>query len=72
MPSIFYESGALNIEKNLIELDVDNLEGLTYDLIQKAFNEVLEQAGIDPAKVTHEEWTLTCKYFDEEKEEENA
>ena len=66
------DSGIIDTEKEIIELDVDNLDGLAYDLIQKAFNEVLEQAGIDPARVWHEEWTLTCKYFDAKKEAQNA
>jgi broad specificity phosphatase PhoE len=66
------ESGKIDTEKELIELDINNLDGLTYDLIQKAFNEVLVQAGIDPARAWHEEWTLTCKYFNAEKEKENA
>ena len=64
-----FESGT--IEKDVITLDINNLDGLTYDLIKKAFNEVLEQAGINPARVWHEEWTLTCKYFNAE-EIENA
>lgn len=67
-----FESGIIDTTKEIIELDVDNLDGLAYDLIQRAFNEVLEQAGIDPARVWHEEWTLTCKYFDAEKEAQNA
>lgn len=66
------ESGKIDTENEVIELDINNLDGLAYDLIQKAFNEVLEQAGIDPARVWHEEWTLTCKYFDAEKEAQNA
>lgn len=61
-----YESGTIDKQNEIIKLDVDNLKGITYDLIFEAFNEVLEQAGIDPSKVSHEEWTLTCKYFSEE------
>ena len=67
-----FDSGIIDTKKEIIELDVDNLDGLAYDLIQRAFNEVLEQAGIDPARVWHEEWTLTCKYFDAEKEKQDA
>ena len=67
-----YESGSIDTQNEIIQLDIHNLDGLTYDLIQKAFNEVLEQAGINPARVWHEEWTLTCKYFDAEKEKQNA
>jgi hypothetical protein len=63
------ESGTIDIQKELICLDINNLDGLTYDLITKAFNEVLEQAGINPKRVFHEEWTLTCKYFNAEKEQ---
>lgn len=63
------ESGTIDTDKELIELDINNLDGLTYDLIAKAFNEVLKQAGINPARAWHEEWTLTCKYFDAEKEQ---
>jgi broad specificity phosphatase PhoE len=63
------ESGTIDTDKELIELDINNLDGLTYDLIEKAFNEVLKQAGINPARAWHEEWTLTCKYFDAEKEQ---
>ena len=66
------ESGKLDTKKQMIDLDISNLDGLTYDLIEKAFNEVLEQAGINPARIWHEEWTLTCKYFDAEKEATNA
>lgn len=62
------ESGTIDTDKELIELDINNLDGLTYDLIAKAFNEVLEQAGINPARAWHEQWTLTCKYFEAEKE----
>jgi hypothetical protein len=72
MPNIFYESGALDAENKVIELDVNNLDGYTYDLIANAFNEVLQQAGIDPKRAWHEEWTLTCKYFDAEKEVQNG
>lgn len=66
------DSGWIDTNEEVIKLDINNLDGLTYDLIQKAFNEVLEQAGIDPARVWHEEWTLTCKYFDAEKEAQDA
>lgn len=66
------ESGTIDTQKEVITLDINNLDGLTYDLIKNAFNEVLEQAGINPSRVWHEEWTLTCKYFDAEKEKTNA
>lgn len=63
------ESGTIDTKKQVITLDIDNLDELTYDLIAEAFNEVLKQAGINPARAWHEEWTLTCKYFDAEKEQ---
>lgn len=59
------ESGMLDQQKKTIELDIHSLDDYTYDLIKKAFDEVLEQAGINPSKVWHEEWKLTCKYFEE-------
>ena len=66
-----FESGTIDADKKIISLHIDNLKGKTYDLISEAFVEVLEQAGIDRSKVTWEEWTLTCKYFDDE-ENKNA
>ena len=35
-----FDSGIIDTKKEIIELDVDNLDGLANDLIQRAFNEV--------------------------------
>lgn len=72
MPKTFYEDGYLDTDKKVIELNVDNLEGHLYDLISKTFEEVLKQANIKFEDVCWEEWNLTCKYFDNRKETQNA